>query len=114
MKILYVEDDAQLQKAISRFLRIFFNTTDITIVDNANDAIMLLASKAYGLVVSDFDLAQGTTGGQVLEWLKEHDTSMLERFVFLSGNDECKALHPHVIPKPSTADEMREVLHAFL
>jgi len=114
VKILYVEDDAQLQKAIGRFLRNFFKTTDITIVDNANDAMFLLSTHAYALVVSDYDLAEGTNGGQVLEWLRANDPAMLDRFVFLSANDAVKELHPNVLSKPCTTEEMRETFHAFL
>jgi len=84
-------------------------------VDNADDAILLLAAQEYTLVVSDYDLANGTNGGQVLEWIKVNDTDLLDHFVFLSGNNDVpKTLHWNVVDKTASMDELRTAFHAFL
>ena len=114
MKILVIEDDEQLQRIFLRFVKMFFKTTDITVVDNARDSIFLLETHDYALVISDFDLKDGTNGGQVLAWLKEHKPAALDRFVFVSANEDVQKLHDRYLPKPCTIDEMRAYFHAFL
>lgn len=115
-KILYVEDNALLQRSMSRFFKRFFTeAADVVVVDNADDAILLLASQEYTLIVCDYDLANGTNGGQVLEWIKANDTDLLDHFVFLTGNKAVpETLHWNVVDKASSMDELRTVFLAFL
>ena len=115
MKILVIEDDAQLQRFYQRFLRHLFQTTDIVVVDTASDAIFLLGTHEYDLVISDYNLADGSNGGQVLEWIRVNDTDLLDHYIMVSANDEAQKLNPpKLLAKPCTTEELREALHAFL
>lgn len=114
MKILIIEDNEQLQRVFMRFVKMFFQTTDIAVVDNARDGIFLLETHDYALVISDFDLKDSTNGGQVLAWLKEHKPAAVDRFAFVSANAAASQLHDRCLPKPCTIDEMRAFFHAFL
>ena len=59
MRILLIEDDSLIQKALVRMFKgsPLFATTDV--VDNASDAVRQLDKIAYDYIVSDFDLNVG-------------------------------------------------------
>ena len=115
MKVLVIEDDEQLQRFYQRFLKMLFNTTDVVAVDTASDAIVLLKTHEYDLVISDYNLADGSNGGEVLEWIRVNDTDLLDSYLMVSGNDDARKLNPpKLLAKPCTADDLREALHEFL
>jgi DNA-binding NarL/FixJ family response regulator len=114
VKILIVEDDPQLQRTFARFLKRHFDTTDITVVDNASDAIFLASTHDYGLIMSDYNLVAGSeNGGAVLAWIRENRPEFVKKFVFLSSDEATKTLHDRVLMKPCTTDDLREVLRGF-
>lgn len=66
-KILVVEDNSETQLIIKVNLR---NDYDVEIVDNAIDAVELLKSKRYDLVILDVNLQGDEDGKAVLEKIR--------------------------------------------
>lgn len=129
MKILHIEDDAQLGQAIGRMLHISYEAVVVT-ATTADQAINALQAASTGepfdLVISDWNLAGNSCGGDVLEWVRDHLPMMLRRWMFLSGDEkaaqpiieEIRATHRHVsIPfvlKPATNAMTRKTIAAVL
>ena len=66
-KILVVEDNSETQLIIKVNLR---NDYDVEFVDNANDAIELLKSEHFDLVILDVNLQGDEDGKAVLEKIR--------------------------------------------
>lgn len=120
MKILYIEDEPNLQRLVKRGLE--RNGHCVTLANNADIAIEILEVAErnfgcfhFGQIFSDYDLALGTSGGDVLDWIKGREPELktndhgvlksprqvyLERFTFLSGNTVTVTLHNRTIAKP--------------
>ncbi len=129
MKVLHIEDDTQLGQAIGRMLHISYEAVVVT-ATTADQAIKELQAantgEPFDLVISDWNLAGNSCGGDVLEWARDHLPLMLRRWMFLSGDE--KAVQPiieeilvktrHVsIPfvlKPATNDMTRKTIAAVL
>ena len=115
MRVLHIEDDQQVVRAMERMLRINYDATVIT-KDTASGAIQCLmdacADPALGfdLIVSDYDLANGSNAGEVVTWLRANDPDMLDWFVFLCGNDACKAHGLPWLEKPASMTAVRRVI----
>ncbi len=135
IKILYIEDDPTVQKAIKRSLERSFGTQPVAvdIVGDAPTAIKFLEAALqtfgcfhYDHIVSDYDLLNGTTGGDVLAWIKNVTTVhlndwqtandggelktprevLLERFTFLTANHAAMALHDRFVEKPVSRQQL--------
>lgn len=113
-RVLLVEDDALVQRAIIRIIRGAHPLAVTDVVDEAPAAIAHLDAHAYDYVVSDFDLRIGT-GGDVLRHVRAHFRSYVEhdRFILLSG-DLRPAItdldHPLTFEKPIAPRKLRELL----
>lgn len=123
VNILYIEDDALLQRAVKRvFEHSFEGGANVDTAMDAETAIRFLeaAMKTFGCfhydhIVCDYDLLNGSSGAEVLawihkqsEWLMANDHGemksdkqvLLERFTFLAANLQAKVLHNRFIEKP--------------
>jgi CheY-like chemotaxis protein len=98
-RILLIEDEADRQQEMVRLLKRLYPNATTTVVDNAVDANAEIDKTTYGLIVSDFDIADGTTGGDVLDHLHDKHPELVNRFVFASGNAIVQDLHPYWIMK---------------
>lgn len=98
-RILLVEDEPDRQRDMVRLFKRVYPNADVDIADNAIDANARLDKQRYGLVVSDWDLADGTTGGDVLEHIRDHHRDLQQRFLFASGNPIVQDMHPFWIMK---------------
>ena len=134
MKILHIEDDAFLQRAVKRTLeRAFGEHTVVESVADAPTAIRYLQAALatfgcfhYDHIISDYNLTEGT-GGDVLAWIKNTTDAMLndwqtafdgkssrqvllERFTFLTANRDALALHDRFIEKPIRPSTLARLL----
>jgi DNA-binding NarL/FixJ family response regulator len=114
MRILLIEDDELVQKALLRFIKGVHPFAITNVVDNAPAAIEHLNTFAYDYIVSDYDLKEGT-GGQVLWYIREHLTVYLDhnRFILMSGDlrPEITNLdHPLTFEKPISPKTLRDLL----
>ena len=105
--ILIVEDGGpRVQACVRRLVTMAVSPRPANVVfaSSAEDAIVLLRSFCFDLVVSDYDLG-GSDGGQVLEHVQRHIPHMVARFVFFSGSEEPARLLPgRVIDKGVSPD----------
>jgi DNA-binding NarL/FixJ family response regulator len=111
VRVLHVEDDEVLQRATRRLLAKLYESPDIVQVDTAAAAVEALAATDFDLVISDYDLREGT-GGDVFAWITENRPHLVARFVFLSADERAPALARTVV-KPCTVAELRDELLAI-
>lgn len=115
MRILIIEDNPMIQRGYQRLLNKMFARPDIWVADNADLAIGMLmqddSARPIDLIISDYELADATTGVDVFEWIKLHRPDLLVRFIFISANEEVKALnHTRVLEKPATHSQIMEAI----
>jgi CheY-like chemotaxis protein len=113
-RILLVEDDALVQRALLRLIQSVHPFAITNVVDNSPEAIAHLDKFAYDYVVSDFDLKIGT-GGDVLRHVREHFGFYIDcdRFILMSGDLRpiiTDLDHPLTFEKPITIPKLRELL----
>jgi len=87
--VLYIEDDAAVARSTLRFFRRYYPDAFVSHVDSYGVAVACLQSFQFDVVLSDFDLATGGSGGSVLAWIEQHQPHLKPRFLFLSGNGAC-------------------------
>lgn len=114
MRVLLVEDNALMQKALLRFIKNTHPSAITNVVDNAPEAIRHLDTFAYDYIVCDFDLKSGT-GADVLEHVRAHFAFYVEnnRFILMSGDLRpaiTRLDHPLTFEKPIRPDKFRALL----
>jgi DNA-binding NarL/FixJ family response regulator len=114
MRILLIEDNELVQKALVRSIKYEYPLAVTDVVDNAPEAIDHLDKCAYDYVVSDFDLKIGT-GGDVLAHVRKHFPFYCtrNRFILLSGYLRPAVInlnHPLTFEKPIRPQKLRELL----
>ncbi len=114
IRILLVEDEPTLQVATARAIRRTIPGAHVEVVDTAIAAIAAIAREMPALIVSDFDLADGSKGGEVLAYITDAAPSLLPRFLFVSGNELVADLHSRVLMKPCATSELAATLREML
>lgn len=114
MRVLIVEDDELLQKALVRIVRAVHPHAVTNVTDNAPEAIAHLDKFAYDYIVSDYDLKIGT-GGDVLRHVRDHFPFYARgnRFILMTGDirPAVRGLeHPLTFEKPIEPRKLRELL----
>jgi CheY-like chemotaxis protein len=116
MKVLVVEDSADIRRIIIRTLRYLYTDVDVKVAESVDEAIDHLREavldKPFDLITCDFNLLGARTGAEVLEWIREHASFLIPHFLFLSGNDEIWKLHDNCLAKPADAAELRAAIQA--
>lgn len=102
MRILHIEDDLSLQKLVSRGLARKF-TAEVVTVDSPDTAIEALQTGNFDIVVSDYNIKDGT-GGQVLEWVRANIPT--QRFMFLSDDDNIVSSGVPYVRKPAPMSDV--------
>lgn len=111
-KILYLEDDLHVQRAISRMLHINYPQFNVHTCEDVQQAITALEQHPFDLVISDYNVRNGT-GGDVLEWLRANKPSLVEKFIFLASADEIEG-HMHWLKKPANMQQLRAIIDRIL
>lgn len=101
--VLLVEDYPATQAAVRRALRSAFEDCEVEVTSSARDAIALLDRIRFDLVVSDYHLADGSKGSEVLDHLRRTQPDMPPRFVFFSSDPAVSKLHSKAISKDDAA-----------
>lgn len=111
-KVLFIEDDATVQRALSRVLK----HHELTIVDRGTEAIVLLAENEYDLIISDYDLKGNLTGEDVYLWVRNERPHMASRYVFCAGSSRaetlCQAEGIPYVEKPYTITDLRRAVES--
>lgn len=117
MKVLIIEDDPAIQRALARLLRRQFLVEDIWVSDNATLAIEYLKTGLHGrsfdLILSDWDLIGNKNGGDVLDWLELHASHLVKRFMFISGNPLAEQRNVRSLCKPCDSATLRAAIEAL-
>lgn len=118
MKALIIEDDAALRRVLIRTLRHLYIDVDVKVAESVDEAIDHLreaaVDKPFDLVTCDYNLLGTRTGADVLEWIQQHASYLVPRFLFISANDAVKNIHDNCLAKPADAAELRAALEATL
>lgn len=118
MRVLVIEDDPLIRAYLERVLRFEEYVTSVDVSDNALHAINALATAEvegtpFDLVISDYNIA-GSTGGDVLEWIRTHISRLENRFLFLSDDDRAEAMHRHFLRKPARTSQILSAINSLL
>lgn len=120
--LLYVEDDMHLAKVQLRIFRAYHPELVVHHVTTASAAIYALRAQYWDVVLSDYNLADESNGGEILAYLRKEGTRagigngkplLADHFVYLSDDPAC-ASHVHWLEKPVSREtlsaKLREVL----
>jgi CheY-like chemotaxis protein len=110
--ILVIEDDQTLQVTMRRMLRRLYPAGTVEVVDNAKDAIDHIDAHPPDLILSDYDIV-GSTGGDVLAYIQHAQPQLVNRFIFITGNDIVERLHPYRVKKPVTMKQVAEAIESL-
>jgi response regulator RpfG family c-di-GMP phosphodiesterase len=113
VNVLLLEDDRNLQRATARLIRYTYPDAAISVTNTCAKTIALLQHERFDLVVSDFEVLDGT-GDAVLYWVREMQPHLVARFVFFSGSSGLEKLHDKVIEKGCTVEEFVDQLRGFI
>jgi len=114
MRILIVDDERAVARAVARMLR-GHETTMTHSVAEAQEAI---ERGEFDLILSDVML-NGATGADLHRWVLEHQPELASRMVFLTGGmtvhvaKDIEATGNQLLWKPVKADTMRAVVGGF-
>lgn len=118
VKILIIEDDRNVRLTLGRLVRHMLGDIELKMAETSHEAIDHLKTSVlegqFNLVISDFDLLGGTTGAEVLEWVREHVPHLEARFLFLSGSEEAARHGVRCLVKPSDPQTIRSTLSEML
>ena len=111
-RVLLVDDDVHVSKALARLLRRF---CDVEIVQSIEEAQRLLAlDSAFALVLCDLLLADGS-GLELYRWLLSTDSPLTDKVAFMTGlgDDAPEAEEFSEVPclgKPLDIERVRAML----
>lgn len=118
MKVLIVEDEAQLRKIIITVLRRMFPDIDPWAAESVDEAIdhlkQSVLERQFDLVICDWDLLGTRKGGEVLEWIREHASHLERRFMFFSGNEAAQSCNARWLEKPAEISVLKATIAAVV
>lgn len=112
--VLYIEDNELLARSTLRFFRRCYPDAVVSHVDRDDDAIACLQSVQFDLVLSDYDLGGGGSGGDVLAWIEQHQPHLMTRFIFLSSNVACAGRGVPWLEKPCSLSSLAAAIDSVL
>ncbi len=108
MKVLIIDDDQRVARALSRLLRVH----DVSLVDSGQEALQQLSERSFDMVICDL-LMPGMSGLDLFERLQLQQPEVADRFLFTTGgawSDRSKRfIEEHaarVISKPFRRDQI--------
>lgn len=112
--VLSVEDRPRLQRCVRDMITAALEPfrAVVAVASSVEDAVALLESIRFDLVISDYQLG-ADHGGQILDYLRKARPQDVERFVFFTGSDEARDLHHKVIDKGIRVSEFISQLRAL-
>jgi CheY-like chemotaxis protein len=101
LRILTIDDDPMILKALARVLR----NHDVTAVTGGRDAIELLrAGQEYDIILCDV-MMPDLTGMDVYHLVEQFDRKLIERIVFLTGGAFTESTREFLDNVPNTTLE---------
>lgn len=98
--VLCVDGRAEIQRCVSDLVVRALEpaTVAVAVMSTTEDAIALLRSIRFDLVLSAYQVGSAD-GRKILEYLRAERPADVDRFVFFSGAEEARLLHPKTIEK---------------
>jgi hypothetical protein len=112
IEVLLLEDDPKIQAGTIRLLREVLGSPHVIVADNVGAAIADMEVHHFGLIVSDVDVLGKKTGIDFFHFVEQHYPDMVDRFVFLTGNERAAEVHYRFVAKPATAADFKMVIRA--
>ena len=113
-RVLLVEDDASVRDATSMLLRV--EGYRVTAVASRAAALRAVAQDAPELLVTDYHLADGELGTEVIAAVRRAHPAL--KAILLTGDTSIKEIHAdpslRILSKPVDADELLRLLQALL
>ncbi|HET8868956.1 MAG TPA: tetratricopeptide repeat protein [Aquabacterium sp.] len=115
-------DDMAAQQSTLRSQLSLLGFTKIDVASTPQDAVRLIKSRSYGLILCDFNLNQKTDGQQLFEYLRDNDLLPPDCLFFMITAESSYASvaaatehHPDAyLLKPTTAGDIEDRLKAQL
>jgi len=118
VKVLLVEDCADIQRVLARLLRRQYGDVDVWVSDNADLAIEYLKEsvleREFDLIICDWNLIGPRTGGDVLEWVETHVSHLVKRFLFLTSDESAQDRGVPCVAKGSDVPVLRSTIQNVL
>lgn len=104
MRALVIDDNQSVAKATVMYLK--SRGIEANLVFSPDEAIRMLASDSYDVVISDLEMNHSLTGLDVLEAAKKYQPTA--KRVLTSGAEKPAELDPEVpfLPKPANISEI--------
>lgn len=83
-RVLYVENEEILRRAVARILGMDYNVTS---AENGQEAVECLKAGDFDVVLSDVDMPF-MDGIELYEWVRAEKPDLVKRFIFLSGSSD--------------------------
>lgn len=100
MLILIVDDEQHNHTFMERLCRRVYGAPEVAHAETADEAEAIIDEREPDLVLCDFNLRDGSTGGQLFAAVLERRPHMARRWVMLSGNVMADDLGVPCCPKP--------------
>lgn len=112
--VLYIEDNDLLARSTLRFLRRHYPDAVVSHVDRDDAAVACLQAVQFDVVLSDYDLGPGGSGGNVLAWIEQYQPHLMTRFLFLSSDPSCAGRGVPWLEKPCSLASLVAAIDAVL
>ncbi len=115
LKILFVDDEANLLDGLRRMLRKKKDEWDMTFAESGKEALELINKERYDIIVSDYKMPE-MDGLELLARVK--DIAPETKRIILSGQSEteifnkAKEVAHTYIPKPCDSEELISAIRA--
>jgi CheY-like chemotaxis protein len=113
-RILVVDDDTMVARALTRTLR----GHDVTVAHSGQQALQKLVAEDYDVVLCDLMMPE-TSGMDLYEWSRAQRPALADRFVFMTGGAFTprarRFVHEHsvgTLEKPFDPRHVRELVHS--
>lgn len=119
MYIIYVEDDPIVYMSLRRVLKRLYPDDEIVLCVRSEEAIKWIQKindfDGIRFILCDFDLSGIDTGLHVFAYVTGmSDKTLIDRFIFLSGNANAGTFHDKVIAKPIGMAELDAAIEELL
>lgn len=105
-KVLLIDDEAQLIRAMKRWLD---EVAEITGTTSALEALELVEEQRFSLILCDLNMPK-MSGVEFVDALRERDRELSGRVVIMTGSVEANLPDIRVITKPVSPDTVRDLL----
>ena len=105
-RILIIDDEAPLIRAMTRWLR---SRADVTGTTDPAEGLELAATQGFSFILSDLNMPT-LSGADIVEALKKRNPAALERFVIMTGSVTARVPGVRIVNKPVDLETLDRLL----